>query len=455
MRVSGTIGEVVRLAGPAVLTTFLQTLVFSTDRLLLGRYSQDALASMQVQGPLLWSLFGVFTGLVVGSVPLVARSIGARDTARAQAVARTALRLSFALGLLVAVVCEAAVRPIVAAMGPASESLRVLSERYIAVALLGFPQMFVATAASMILHGAGNTRAPLAVGLASNGLNVVASLTLIFGLDLGPLGAVPELGVVGAALGSALAFTLEAGLLVWVLARGSAGLAVGGLTRRHADDRKALADLVRVSSPALAERLVIHGGFIAYAAVINALGPLVMASNQALITLESICFLSADGFGVAAASIVGRSLGARNPEASRSAGFVTMWLCIAALSALGLLIWITGPLTLSLFVPSGQAGTELIDAGMRAMPVLALSQPFMAASIVLSNALRGAGDTRSPLRAAIVGGLVVRLSLAAWLGMVLELGVVAIWVASAADWAVRTALLATRFARGRWAEIRL
>jgi putative MATE family efflux protein len=445
--------EVLALAGPAVLTTFLQTLVFLTDRVLLGRYSEAALASMQVQGPLLWSLFGVFSGLVVGTVPLVARAVGGADPARARAVTRAALALAFGLGALVVVVCWPASGAIVRLLGPDSASLRALSERYISIALFGFPQMFVATAAAMVLHGAGNTKTPLAVGLVSNGVNIVLSLALIFGVELGPV-RIPELGVAGAALGSVAAFSLEALLLLVALARGRAGFSVNLFCFR-APERIALRALARVSSPALAERIVMHGGFVAYAAIINALGPLVMASNQALITLEAICFLSADGFGVAAASLVGRSLGAGSPRLSRAAGELATGLCMAALTLFGLLVWVSGPVTLRSFVPSGSEGTALIESAMSAMPVLALSQPFMAAAIVLGHALRGAGDTRSPLVAALAGGVVVRLSLAAWLGLGLELGLSSVWIASAVDWVCRALLLGGMFARGRWAQIRL
>jgi Na+-driven multidrug efflux pump len=130
-------------------------------------------------------------------------------------------------------------------------------------------------------------------------------------------------------------------------------------------------------------------------------------------------------------------------------------MCMAALTALGLLVWASGPVTLRLFSPGGSDGASLIASAMSAMPVLALSQPFMAASIVLGHALRGAGDTRSPLLAAIAGGVVVRLSLASWLGFGLELGLVSVWIASGVDWVCRALVLGAVFARGRWAQIRL
>ncbi len=207
----------------------------------------------------------------------------------------------------------------------------------------------------------------------------------------------------------------------------------------------------RLSLPAVAERLVIHGGYLAYAGVIARLGGLVMAGNQALITVESICFLSADGFGIAAASVVGQSLGREDRTGARRAGFFGASVCAATLSALGAAIWVSGPWLLELFVPAGQDGRDLVRTGLDALPLLALSQPFMALAIVLGNALRGAGDTRSPLYAAALGGFLVRVALAWILGVHSELGLSGIWMASAADWMVRSLLLAGIFLRGRWA----
>ncbi len=452
---SAIVREVLRLTGPAVLTSFLQTLVFLVDRILLGRYSEQALASMQVQGPLLWSLWGVFTGLLVGTVPLVARAVGARDMERARAVARAALLLALSLGLVVALGCGIFSGPIVALLGPDSLELRSLSQRYIVIALCGFPQMFVATTAAFVLHGTGNTRTPFIVGVLSNGVNIATSMALVFGFSLGPL-SVPSLGVSGAAIGSALAFTVEAVLLLRALRDPSGALALSPLFRAPGElARRARRDLVRVSTPALLERVVIHGGYLAYASVVTALGPLVMASNQALITLESICFLSADGFGIAAATVVGQALGRRDPGEARFGGIVAMSLCTLALTSLGLAIWASGSLTLGLFVPAGTDGSALIAEASRALPWLALSQPFMAVAVVLAQALRGAGDTRSPVVAAVVGGFAVRVGLAWWLGTRLGLGVRAVWIASAVDWMVRTAWLASVFTAGRWTRIKL
>jgi putative MATE family efflux protein len=443
--------EVLRLTWPAVMTSFLQTAVFLTDRLLLGRYSEDALASMQVQGPLIWSVTNVCGGLLVGAIPLVARAVGAGDRERASATARAALRLSFALGAVVAVVGFVGVGPVVRLLGPASPELRALSERYLGITLFGFPQMFVAMTASLMLAASGNTRTPFLVGVFSNGLNAAFAIVLIFGA-----GPIPALGVGGAAAGSVMAFSIEAVLLLWALGSPSSSLVVRQVWRAGgAEERRARRDTVRLSAPAVAERVIMHGGYLAYTSVIAHLGALVMAGNQALITIESICFLSADGFGIASAALVGQSLGRKNPADATRAGWLGVAFAALALSILGCTIWWHGRWLLELFVPAGRDGSELVRTGSSALPLLALSQPFLAAGVVLGHALRGAGDTRSPLIASLLGGLLVRVTLAWWLGVREGLGLYGIWIASSADWVLRTLLLSAIFAAGRWRAIRL
>ena len=266
----------------------------------------------------------------------------------------------------------------------------------------------------------------------------------------------PALGVAGAAGSSVVAFTVEAALLLWVLRQPDQPARVARLFERaSAASRQAQRALLRISTPAMLERVVIHVGFLAYVAVINRLGALVMASNQAMITLEAICFLGADGFGVASATVVGQWLGRGDARAARRGGLVAAGLGIGVLTLAGLGIWLSAPLTLRLFVPAGSPGTDLVHTALGAMPLLALSQPFMAVAVVLAQGLRGAGDTRSPLIAAVLGGFLVRVGLAAWLGLGLGLGLRAVWIASAVDWVVRTLICGGIFLRGRWTRIQI
>jgi Na+-driven multidrug efflux pump len=79
----------------------------------------------------------------------------------------------------------------------------------------------------------------------------------------------------------------------------------------------------------------------------------------------------------------------------------------------------------------------------------------LALALAIKGALRGAGETRVVLYAAILGGWVVRIPLAYLLGVKLELGLVAVWLTMWLDWWVRGVVVLLRFRRVRWGEVRL
>lgn len=434
--------RVARLAGPAILTSLLETAVFLADRVMLARYGQEALASMQLQGPLMWSIGAVFRALCIGVVALVAHSTGAMDLERRAAVIRSGLRLSSVVGVAVGGLCLATLPWIVVGLGPEDAHLRSLSSDYLSIGFAAIPAELVASTAAMIFAASGDTRTPFAVGLVTNAINIGVNAVLIFGYS-GMGITVPELGVSGAAIGTATAFTVEAILLLVLLRR-------RGLWRATNPEIRPMPDLLRLGVPAMAERVVMQTGFLAFAKILTALGALAMATNQALITIESICFLCADGFGVAAAAVMGQALGAKDPAEAKRGGMVAVGMAVASLTVMGLMIWAGSSVLLPIFAPDPEQGPALVEAGIAVMPLLALAQPFMAAVIVVAQGLRGAGDTKSPLWSALVGSLVVRVSLAWLLGMHLGLGLAGVWIASLADWFVRTLLLGAVFLRGTW-----
>jgi putative MATE family efflux protein len=458
--------EVLRLTGPAVMTGLLQTVVFLADRVMLGRYGEDALASMQISGPVLWSVFSVFFGSMVGAVAMIARNVGAGEHERASQIARTLLRFAGLLGCGVALLGVAGSGAIAAWMAPADRpAIDALAHEYMAIFFMGFPLVYLGAAAALVANAGGDTRITMRVGIISNLVNVAINYVLIYGHTLGPLD-IPALGAGGAAIGSVVAYGVETTLLLRALRRPPSErrgffattspivLERVFATRVDADEHATRRAIVRLSAPALAERLVIHGGYIAYAKIITGLGGTAMAANQALITLESICFLAADGFGVAAATVVGTYLGRKQPGASRLGGWLATGSCAAVLGLLGLVIWASAPWTAWLFVPPELGGGEAMVAMVLAtMPMLVLSQPVMAAAVVLGHGLRGAGDTRSPLLASVLGGLVLRVALALIMTEALGLGLLGIWITTCSDWTLRTIILVAIFARGRWQSL--
>jgi len=416
--------EVRALALPAIAHSLLQTLVFVVDRAMLGHHDASSLAGMQIAGPVEWSVWSIFLAFEVGTVATIGRLVGQDDRAGARSTLVVSLAYATIAGLAVA-----ALSPLILAGVPltargASEGVIDGARSYLVVTLCASPVIFVSSVATASLQAGGNTKAPLAIAIVSNALHIVANALLI-----------PILGMRGCAISTAGTFALETILSMIVLSRPNIAVSLRG--SGLVDPRARLRDVFRVGWPSLLERVLYHAGFLGYVAIIGRLGDAVMAGNQALISVESICFMSADGFGIAAAALVAQKLGADKPDEAKRATRIAARDAAIMLTTVGVLV-----LALRRFVlPVFAKDAAVVAVGLSAVPILALAQPFMATGIVTSQALRGAGRTRTALLISLIGAVVVRLS-ATWLfAIVLPLGLPGVWLGSTCDWIVRAALL--------------
>ena len=201
----------------------------------------------------------------------------------------------------------------------------------------------------------------------------------------------------------------------------------------------------------MGERLITHGMQLVYAKLVIAFGVAAYAAHQVGLNIEALSFLPGLGFAQAATTLVGQRLGAGEGPAARRSGIYAAWLAVATMSAFGVTYLLFPSQWMALFTTDH----EVLAYGRTLMWIMALLQPPLALALTLKGALRGAGETRVVLHAAILGGWVVRLPLAYLFGIQLDLGLVAVWLTMWLDWWVRGAVVLLRFRRMRWTEVRL
>jgi putative MATE family efflux protein len=430
----GLAREVRRLAVRAIAQSLLQTLVFVVDRIMLGQHAEASLAAMQIAGPLEWSVWSIFSAFTVGTVARVGRHVGAADAVGAGRAARASVAYALGFGLLVTLLTPAIVLGLSRAFPDASPATVAAARGYLAWTLAGSPLEFVGAAAIATLQASGDTRTPLAIGVGINVAHVGTNRLLILGTAW-----TPALGMTGAGISTTLTFTLEAALATAVLIRTTGPVSLRRPpSARPGDSREEGRAVRRVALPALFERVLYHAGFLGFVWMVARLGDDVMAANQALVSVESVCFLSADGFGIAAAALVAQKLGAGQPADARLCATVATRYAAVLLTSLGLLFLATRWVVLPVF--TGDA--RIVELGARAVPVLAVAQPFMAVSVVLGQSLRGGGFTRAALGVTSICALCVRLSCTYALAIGLGLGLRGVWLGSTCDWVVRSVLFA-------------
>jgi putative MATE family efflux protein len=430
---------VLRLALPIVGSNLLQRGVGIVDTLMVGRLGAAELAAVGLAQLLIFFQMALVFGLGIGLTVMVGYHTGAGDAARRAQTIRTGLALGLGLAAGLSFLGLWGSRWAAALLG-ATDRVLDLAVAYLVVSWLLFAFLVFLHLLSAIFQGAGDTRTPLKVVAVVNLLHVAVALPLVFGL----LGA-PALGVVGAAVGSGVSEAVGVAWLL-VLAR-RRGLLLPGAWA----DREAVLRMGRVGWPAIGERLVTNGMQLVFARVVIGFGVAVYAAHQVGLNIEALSFLPGVAFAQAATALVGQRVGARDPEGARRAAGQALLVALAVMSAFGVAFVLAPALWVRLFTPE----PEVLAWGAPLLRIMGLLQVPLAIALALAGSLRGAGETRSVLLAAIVGGWVVRIPLAVGLGVWAGYGILVVWLTMVLDWVVRALLMGWRLTHLDWARIQL
>jgi MATE family multidrug resistance protein len=319
--------------------------------------------------------------------------------------------------------------------------LGALYMQIVAPTLVASGLMFVGNAA---LRGAGDTRTPMLVMAVVNGVNIVVACVLIYGF-----GPFPALGVAGSALGAAIGRTSGCVIVVLLLLQGRSGLRLSLPHLRP--DIVQLRRIINVGLPAGMELLIMRLGMTIFAAVVASLGTDAYAAHQVVMTSESISFQPGFGFGVAAATLVGQGLGARDTRRAEDGALMSIQLALAVMSGMGCLFFFFPQVFMAIFTSDPQ----VIALGIVPLRIIGIAQPFLALTMTIPGALRGAGDTRGPLVVTTIGIWCVRLPLAFLLISAVGLGLPGAWMTMIIDQAFRSVFFIRRFRIGQWKLVRV
>lgn len=216
-------------------------------------------------------------------------------------------------------------------------------------------------------------------------------------------------------------------------------------------DREFILKLVNLAYPASLERIVLSVALLFYTRIVALLGTIPYAAHSIAMNAESLSFMPGLAFATAATTLVGQSLGARNPEKAEEATYTCLKLGIYFMGSMGILFFSFPQFFMRIYTDN----TDVIGYGSLALRVVAFSQIPMAIAFIISGALRGAGDTRTVLYATAVAVWCIRLVLAYLFVYILRMGFFGAWLVMIFDWLFRVGWLVIRFRSGGWKDIKI
>jgi putative MATE family efflux protein len=289
-------------------------------------------------------------------------------------------------------------------------------------------------------RAAGDAKTPLYIGLLTNVVNIF----LLLGLVEGRYG-MPQMGVVGAALAGGLAFTFNS-LLVLALWFGKR-LAVS-IGKAGSMTRERLGQLITISYPAGLESFIFQFGMLSFFWIVALYGTDAVAAYGIGVNVLMLSFTVGNGFAIAGATLTGQHLGASDPDKAYESGFKAALMTVLSMGTLGIILAVFSRELATFFIDD----IDVVDKAVIFVWMLGIMQPFMAIEFSIGGAVRGAGDTKSPLIITMIGLVLVRVPLA-YLFYSLGLSIEWIYATLIADYFLKGVLLAMRYKSRRWMKV--
>lgn len=430
------------LAIPVILENILQTLLGTTDTLFAGKLSLDAIAGVGATSLIINIYIAFFTFIGVGASVVIARNIGAGNKEQANEVVKQSIILTIVLGVLFGIISLIFSKQILTMMGLTSDVLQYAIPYFRAVSI---PSIFLCLTMVLgsALRGAGDTKKPMLSGIVANILNIILNYVLMFGIF-----NFHGLGILGSGLATTIARIVSSLILLSYFLNGSTILRLN-LKSKWTINKKILLSIIKIGGPAGIEKFVMRIGQLVYGFIIISLGAYSYTAHNIAGTIESYSYLPAMGFAVVASTMVGQNLGKNNIKEAKRYAIISNILSTIFMVIIGIIFYISVPFVVKGFTYNVKIDNLVISV----IRIIAIFQPFLSLTFVISSALQGAGDTKFPMYLTLIGIWLIRVVLGYILAVIFNMGLMGIWIAYSIDITFRGIALLIRFLKGRCANI--
>lgn len=442
--------ETIKLTIPVFLELLISSLFGMVDMMMVGNsgpshITTPSIAAIGITNQVMLIGIAMAQAMSAGGTAMISRYYGANKLEKVPNVVKHLIILMIALLIIPFVlITQSMPESLMGFIGAEQDTINI-GINYFRIATLGFIFQSLNLAIFASMRGAGDTRTPMIINISINLLNVIGNYILIYG-KLG----LPALGVTGAALSTSLAHVI-ATIVLLVILLGKHHIVKLDLSDGFEFSKPVMKNLIRVGGPAALEQVGFRIGVIFFIKIVSSLGTVVYATHQIASSIISLSFAPGQAFGIAASTLVGKSLGEERIDRADTFIKETNRLAIISSVFFGLIFFFFGPQLTALYTNDPQIIEQSIDV----IKIIAIMQPFQASAFAISGGLRGAGDTLSTLIVTIVGVVFVRLVVAYILIYIVGMGLVGAWLAMLFDQIVRWIGIVIRYRTGKWQNINL
>jgi putative MATE family efflux protein len=438
--------RIFKLAIPVIATAQMDNVVGIATLYMVGKLGPGAISTVGISWQIIVVIMVTMMAITTGTFALVAQAIGAGSARDASAITKQAITLMSILSVGISLFGIVAT-PTMLTFLSVPPDVADLAKPYLEVFFASLILIALTYTQMTCFYAAGNTRTPLYIILITNVITIIASYGFIFGVW-----GLPTLGVVGSAYGMIVGRVLSVAFFFWALYSGRFAITLLPDTSYRLN-RDLAGRILKIGIPAGLQGLFRNGSgliFLKFVALTTASTAALAAfsiGNQ----VERVVRRTSLSFGTVATTLVGQSIGAKDPDEAERRGWTTLVISILSLALMGLPVIFFAYPTMALFTDA----SDVIAIGVLYLYAIALSEPFMCAATTAGGGLQGAGDTVPALVYTLVSQWLIRLPAAYILAFPLGYDTTGLWIALVIFSALQGILTARKFLKGEWKTRRI
>lgn len=425
---------IVGLSIPSMLAQISTVMMFFIDASMVGHLGAEASASIGLIESTTWLIGSLLSAAATGFSVQVAQFIGANDFVKARQVFRHALICGLAFSVFLSLIGVGIHSHLPYWLGGGAD-IASASSGYFLIYSLVLPFVYLYHTSEMMLKSAGNMHTPSVMAVLVCICDVIFNYIFIY---------ICKFGVVGAAMGTALAYICISLPNLYLSACKNRMLNLRQDHVRFHWVKEYVHRACKISIPIAIQNILMSGAQIVSTMIVAPLGNIAIAAHSFAITAESLCYMPGYGIGDAATTLVGQTHGAGRIDLCKNFAYMTVGLGMLVMALMGVIMYVFAPEMIGVLSP-----VEAIrQLGTTCLRIEAFAEPFFAASIVTYCVCVGAGDTFKPAAINLGTMWLVRLTLA--YGLSKSYGLEGVWIAMATELTFRGVLFLIRLFRGSW-----
>jgi putative MATE family efflux protein len=425
---------IVGLSIPSMLAQISTVMMFFIDASMVGHLGAEASASIGLIESTTWLVGSLLSAAATGFSVQVAHFIGANDFVKARQVFRHALICGLAFSVFLSLIGVGIHSHLPYWLGGGAD-IASASSGYFLIYSLVLPFVYLYHTSEMMLKSAGNMHTPSVMAVLVCICDVIFNYIFIY---------ICKFGVVGAAMGTALAYICISLPNLYLSACKNRMLNLRQDYVRFHWVKEYVQRACKISIPIAIQNILMSGAQIVSTMIVAPLGNIAIAAHSFAITAESLCYMPGYGIGDAATTLVGQTHGAGRIDLCKNFAYMTVGLGMLVMALMGVIMYVFAPEMIGVLSP-----VEAIrQLGTTCLRIEAFAEPFFAASIVTYCVCVGAGDTFKPAAINLGTMWLVRLTLA--YGLSKSYGLEGVWIAMATELTFRGVLFLIRLFRGSW-----